>query len=97
MENRNTLKYWETVAKWAIVEFLKQKQKQPFTAFLYEFAHSCSVSLGVMVDINDHNDKIYLTNHYYKFMHQLKEDIDGVKKNTVFRHKAKRRKVKAVA
>lgn len=49
----------------------------PFTKFLYYFAGECyEAGWGVMVDFNERKQQIYLVNHYYKWMHHLRNGIE---------------------
>jgi predicted RNA-binding protein len=42
---------------------------------LYWFALSCETGWGVMVDFNDYAQRIYLCDHYYKWMHKLRDKL----------------------
>jgi len=53
----------------------------PFTKFLYHFAFLCETGWGVMIDFNEHRQRIYLTDHYYNWMHQLRDEIQAQEKN----------------
>jgi hypothetical protein len=48
----------------------------PFTKFLYYFAGRCECGWGVMIDFNEQKQLVYLTDHYYKWMHSIRDDIE---------------------
>lgn len=54
---------------------MKNEFMGPFTKFLYHFAWLCECGWGVMIDFNERKQRIYLTDHYYKWMHQLRDEI----------------------
>lgn len=47
----------------------------PFTKFLYHFGFMCECGWGVMIDFNERSQRIFLTDHYYKWMHKLRDEI----------------------
>lgn len=47
----------------------------PFTRFLYWFGLSCQAGWGVMIDFNEYRQQIFLCDHYYKWMHKLRDEI----------------------
>lgn len=83
------LKSWEPVAKKEIMRWLYDQDYQnfvtkttmiyesmgPFTKFLYHFASKCNAGWGVMVDFNEKTQKIFLTDHFYKWIHKLRDSI----------------------
>lgn len=86
--NSNTLGYWKEKAKKEIYRWLTDESYSdeiiknskipvgPFTKFLYRFAAECpTAGWGVMVDFNEHSQKIYLVDRYYKWMHNLRDEI----------------------
>ena len=83
------LKSWESIAQKEIRRWYNNEDYQneicqstmtgemmgPFTKFLYHFAFLCECGWGVMVDFNERKQQIYLTDHYYKWMHKLRDEI----------------------
>ena len=47
----------------------------PFTRFLYWFAGVCQTGWGVMIDFNEYQQKTFLCDNYYKWMHKLRDEI----------------------
>jgi len=47
----------------------------PFTRFLYWFGFSCEAGWGTMVDFNERSQQSHLVDKYYKWMHQLRDEI----------------------
>lgn len=47
----------------------------PFTRFLYWFGLSCEAGWGTMVDFNERSQQTHLVDRYYKWMHQLRDEI----------------------
>ena len=83
------LKSWEPVAKKELYKWLTDEAYQqevcnttmtkesmgPFTKFLYHFAWLCECGWGVMVDFNEYRQSTFLTHHYYKWMHRLRDEM----------------------
>lgn len=60
----------------ANVFFSKAEDKPgPFTCFLYWFGQCCQTGWGVMIDFNEYQQKIFLCDHYYKWMHKVRDEI----------------------
>ncbi len=55
----------------------------PFTKFLYHFAAKCQAGWGVMVDFNERQQKVHLTDHYYKWMHKVRDEIVAAKETNL--------------
>lgn len=47
----------------------------PFTRFLYHFAYLCECGWGVMVDFSESRQRVFLTYHYYRWMHNLRDEM----------------------
>jgi len=91
VEEPRKLSSWKEIAKAEITKWLTDDDYQnhvtittlskaenppgPFTKFLYHFAWMCECGWGVMVDFSDRSQQIYLTDHYYKWMHKLRDEI----------------------
>lgn len=89
--DRNKLSYWKEKAKIEITkwvkdddfrdkisrETLKNEMLGPFTKFLYHFACTCNCSWGVMVDFNERSQRVFLVDRYYKWMHELRDEIEN--------------------
>lgn len=88
------LKSWEIHARREIERYLNtdnvndiigdcmsHKSLGPFTKFLYWFALSCKTGWGVMVDFNEHTQRIFLCDKYYKWMHKLRDELNEVTDN----------------
>jgi len=86
--NARVLKVWEENARREINRYLnteevtdiigdcmKNEWLGPFTKFLYWFALNCETGWGVMVDFNEYSQRIYLCDHYYKWMHKIRDQI----------------------
>lgn len=60
-------------------ETLSKDENPPgeFTKFLYHFAFICETGWGVMIDFNERSQRIYLTDHYYKWMHKIRDEISN--------------------
>lgn len=83
------LKSWEQIAKKEIYKWLTDDNYQnqinkttmtkecmgPFTKFLYHFASLCECGWGVMIDFNEYKQRVFLPDHYYKWMHKLRDKI----------------------
>ena len=83
------LKSWENYARIEIQKWLandsyseeitntimKNENIGPFTKFLYYFGFRCESPWGVMIDFDERKQRIFLTNHYYKWMHKLRDEI----------------------
>jgi hypothetical protein len=94
INRRRTLAYWERQAKKQIFKWLNdddfresitkntlskdENPPGPFTKFLYYFAARTQAGWGVMVDFNERNQKVFLTDHYYKWMHKLRDELNQV-------------------
>lgn len=89
VENPNKLSSWENIArkeihKW-VTDYVYQKEicdttmtgemMGPFTKFLYHFAYLCNCGWGVMVDFNERSQRVFLPDHYYKWMHELRDSV----------------------
>lgn len=49
----------------------------PFTRFLYWFGFSCKgCGWGVMVDFNEYRQRTVLCDRYYKWMHQVRDEMN---------------------
>jgi hypothetical protein len=89
VENPRKLSSWEEIAKREISRWLNDDQFKskitrdvmqgedmgPFTKFLYWFGLSCKAGWGVMVDFDDRKQRLYLPDHYYKWMHKLRDEL----------------------
>lgn len=89
VENPGKLKSWEEIARKEIHRWLTDKAYEnevtestmrdewmgPFTKFLYHFAWLCECGWGVMVDFDERKQRVYLPDHYYKWMHKLRDEI----------------------
>lgn len=89
VENSGRLKSWEQIARKEIHKWLtdeayekevtestmKNESMGPFTKFLYHFAYLCECGWGVMVDFDERKQRVYLPDHYYKWMHKLRDEI----------------------
>lgn len=89
VENSGRLKSWEQIARKEIHKWLtdeayekevtestmKNERMRPFTKFLYHFAYLCECGWGVMVDFDERKQRVYLPDHYYKWMHKLRDEI----------------------
>jgi len=86
--NARVLKVWEEHARREITRYLntddpeeiygdcmKNESMGPFTKFLYWFAGSCETGWGVMIDFNEYTQRVFLPDHYYKWMHKLRDEI----------------------
>lgn len=83
------LKSWEEIARREIVKWLDHEEYKeeinrttmtgesmgPFTKFLYHFASLCECGWGVMVDFDERKQRVFLPDHYYKWMHKLRDEI----------------------
>jgi len=90
VEHPNKLSSWNDIAitelkKWYLDEEYQKdillrvmvgENMGPFTKFLYYFAGKCKCSWGVMIDFNERSQKIFLTEHYYKWMHKLRDELN---------------------
>lgn len=82
------LSSWKEIAKKEIYKWLTNEAYQkeicdttmtgesmgPFTKFLYHFAGMCECGWGVMVDFDERKQRVFLPDHYYKWMHKLRDD-----------------------
>jgi hypothetical protein len=89
VEQPRKLSSWTAIAKWEITKWLcdaefkeritrevmSMEDMGPFTKFLYYFAFECQTGWGVMVDFNEYRQRVFLTDHYYKWMHQLRDEV----------------------
>lgn len=89
--NARILKSWEKIAKEQILRYYRDEEFShyiatevmkldenppgPFTRFLYWFALSCKTGWGVMVDFNEYRQRTFLCDHYYKWMHKLRDEL----------------------
>jgi hypothetical protein len=67
-------------------EVLKNDENPPgpFTRFLYWFGMSCEgAGWGVMINSSEKWQRIYLMDHYYKKMHEWRDQILEVYENEV--------------
>lgn len=83
------LKSWEAIAKREIQKWLDDDSYKdevckttmtgesmgPFTKFLYHFAYQCEAGWGVMVDFDERKQRVFLPDHYYKWMHKLRNEL----------------------
>lgn len=90
VENPDKLSSWEKIARQEIYKWLTDDSYQdeickttmikedmgPFTKFLYYFACQCECGWGVMVDFNEYRQRVFLPDHYYKWMHKLRDEIN---------------------
>lgn len=60
----------------------------PFTRFLYWFGLSCQTGWGVMIDFNEHTQRIFLCDHYYKWMHKLRDEIYAAREQTELKNES---------
>ena len=88
VENSGKLKSWEKIARKEIYKWLTDKAYEkevtestmknesmgPFTKFLYHFAYLCECGWGVMVDFDERKQRVYLPDHYYKWMNKLRDE-----------------------
>lgn len=91
VENPRRLKSWEDIAKAEITRWLtddayrdevtkttmKNEMMGEFTKFLYHFAYLCEAGWGVMIDFNERSQRVFLPDHYYKWMHRLRDEIEA--------------------
>ena len=91
VEGPRKLSSWKEIAKAEIKRWLtdeayekevtestmKNEMMGPFTKFLYHFAWLCECGWGVMVDFNERSQRIYLPDHYYKWMHKLRDEVEA--------------------
>lgn len=89
-DNPQTLGYWRPKAIEAITRFYEDDEFNqkvvretlpgeslgPFTKFLYWFASECSCGWGVMIDFDERRQRVFLPNHYYQWMHKLRDELD---------------------
>lgn len=89
VEEPRKLSSWKEIAKAEIKRWLTDEAYEkevtestmtnemmgPFTKFLYHFAWLCECGWGVMVDFNERSQRIYLADHYYKWMHKLRDEV----------------------
>lgn len=91
VSNPGKLSSWKKIAQKEIYKYLTDESYQeyvynttlskdenppgPFTRFLYHFAYLCECGWGVMVDFNEHRQRVHLTNKYYKWMHELRDEM----------------------
>lgn len=54
---------------------MKNESMGEFTKFLYHFAYLCECGWGVMVDFDERKQRVFLPDHYYKWMHKLRDEI----------------------
>ena len=90
-EKPRALKSWESIARMQILRYLNDDEFSdyigrevmkndenppgPFTRFLYWFGLSCQTGWGVMIDFSERNQRIFLCDNYYKWMHKLRDEI----------------------
>lgn len=84
------LKSWEPFARAEIYKWLTDEAYQdeinkttmtqesmgPFTKFLYHFSSLCECGWGVLIDFNERSQRVFLPDHYYKWMHKLKDECE---------------------
>lgn len=89
VEEPRKLSSWKEIAKTEITRWLtdeayekevtestmKNEFMGPFTKFLYHFASLCECGCGVMIDFNEYKQRVFLPDHYYKWMHKLRDEI----------------------
>lgn len=89
VENPRILKSWEPFAKQEILRFINDEKYHesvvtetmpnenmgPFTKFLYHFAGLCAAPWGVLIDFDERKQRVYLPDHYYKWMHKLRDEL----------------------
>ena len=89
VEEPRKLSSWKEIAKAEIKRWLtdeayekevtestmKNEMMGPFTKFLYHFASLCECGWGVMIDFSDYKQRVFLPDHYYKWMHKLRDEI----------------------
>ena len=91
-KNSAVLKNWEHIARQEITRWIENREYEemitrevmkleymgPFTKFLYHFAFQCKgCGWGVMIDFNEHKQRVFLPDHYYKWMHKLLDEINA--------------------
>jgi len=83
------LSSWKEIAKAEIKRWLTDKSYEkevtkntmkneymgPFTKFLYHFAYLCECGWGVMIDFSERGQKVFLPDHYYRWMHKLRDEV----------------------
>jgi len=85
------LKSWEAHARREITRYLetddvttiigncmKDESLGPFTKFLYWFGLNCETGWDVMIGFNEYSQRLFLCDHYYKWMHRLRDEIQGI-------------------
>lgn len=89
VENPGKLSNWKEIAKAEIKRWLTDEAYEkevtentmqnesmgPFTKFLYHFAGLCQCGWGVMIDFNERSQRVFLPDHYYKWMHKLRDEL----------------------
>ncbi len=89
VEEPRKLKSWEQIAKKEILKWLDSQEYRdeiqrtvmpnedlgPFTKFLYHFAFLCKCGWGVMIDFDEYKQRVFLPDHYYKWMHKLRDEL----------------------
>lgn len=89
VDHPGKLSSWREIAKMEIRKWLthetykdeicattmKAEFMGPFTKFLYHFAGLCQCGWGVMIDFNERSQKVFLPDHYYKWMHKLRDQV----------------------
>ena len=59
-------------------EIMKNEFMGPFTKFLYHFAFQCKgCGWGVMIDFNENSQRVFLPDKYYKWMHEIRDEINN--------------------
>lgn len=76
------LKSWESFARMEIQKWLDDESYREEIMrttlskdVLYHFAFLCETGWGVMVDFNEYRQRIVLCDHYYKWMHKLRDEL----------------------
>lgn len=92
VDNPERLSSWKSIAKREISRWLNDQEYAdkitretmtgesmgPFTKFLYHFASQCRCAgWGVMIDFNERTQRVFLPDHYYKWMHKLRDEINA--------------------
>ena len=75
---KEQIKRWlieDRYEEWITANTLKEEFLGPFTKFLYWFGGSCKCGWGVMIDFSDHKQRVFLPNHYYNWMHKLRDEV----------------------
>lgn len=74
----------EAFSDYVTANVMKNEWMGPFTKFLYHFAHQCKgCGWGVMIDFNEHSQRVFLPDRYYKWMHEIREEVYNEMESTM--------------